>query len=87
MPHELDFQSMIANAKQQHEQRIQRAKDKAEKAREARTRMEDAGTTWLKRHIILRACQTYFSRPRSCDRDGLQFWCPAIYLGKADSVV
>jgi hypothetical protein len=52
MPNDLDFQSMIANAKQQHEKRIQQAKDEAEKARQARTRVEEAGTTWLKRHII-----------------------------------
>ncbi len=52
MANELDFQSMIANAKQQYEQRIQQAKDKAEKAREAQTRIEEAETNWLKRHII-----------------------------------
>jgi hypothetical protein len=49
---ELDFQSMIANAKQQHQQRIQQAKMKAEKAREGQTRVEEAGMDWLKRHII-----------------------------------
>jgi hypothetical protein len=52
MPNELDFQSMIANAKQRHEERIQQAKDKAEKARISQTRMEEAGMIWLKRYII-----------------------------------
>jgi hypothetical protein len=49
---ELDFPSMIANARHQHEQRIQQARDKAEKERETQTRIEEAGTTWLKRHLI-----------------------------------
>jgi hypothetical protein len=52
MANELDFQSMIANAKHQHEQRIQQAKDKAEKERAAQTRIEEAGMNWLKRHLI-----------------------------------
>ena len=49
---ELDFRSMIANARHQHEQRIQQARDKAEKERETQTRIEETGTNWLKRHLI-----------------------------------
>jgi hypothetical protein len=48
----LDFRSMIANARHQHEQRIQQARDKAEKERETQTRIEETGTNWLKRHLI-----------------------------------
>jgi hypothetical protein len=49
---ELDFRSMIANARHQHEQRIQQARDKAEKERETQTWIEETGTNWLKRHLI-----------------------------------
>ena len=49
---ELDLQSMIANARHQHEQRVQQARDKAEKERETQTRIEEDGTNWLKRHLI-----------------------------------
>src|SRR4030095_356155 len=49
---EFDFQSMIANVRQQHEQRVQQARDKAEKEREAQTRIDEGATTWLKRHLI-----------------------------------
>jgi hypothetical protein len=52
MANELDFQSMIANARQQHEQRLQQARDKAEQERETQTRIEEAGANWLKRHLI-----------------------------------
>jgi hypothetical protein len=52
MADELDFLSMIANARQQHEQRVQQTRDKAEKERETQTRIEETGTNWLKRHLI-----------------------------------
>lgn len=52
MAEELDFLSMIANARQQHEQRVQQTRDKAEEERETQTRIEETGTNWLKRHLI-----------------------------------
>ena len=52
MADELYFQSMIANARHEHEQRIQQAREKSEKERETQTQIEEAGTNWLKRHLI-----------------------------------
>jgi hypothetical protein len=65
MADELDFQSMIASARHQHEQRVQQAKEKAEKERETQTRIEESGTDWLKRYLIPlleRAKRTFYAQ-------------------------
>src|SRR4030095_5032283 len=65
MADELDFQSMIASARHQHEQRVQQAKEKAEKERGTQTRIEEAGTDWLKRYLIPlleRAKRTFYAQ-------------------------